>query len=102
MTVQPGTDLVPITQHPTPYVLDHSDRCDQCGARAYVHTILDGGSLYWCRHHWLKHQPILQPKALYINDETRALFEHIRDDGHWVEGKEAHLPPRKKQPWEKP
>lgn len=95
MTVQPGTNLVPITQHPTPYVLDHSDRCDQCGARAYVHTILEGGSLYWCRHHYLANRDELRARALYINDETRALFEHIRDDRWVVPGKEVSLPPKK-------
>lgn len=95
MTVQPGTDLVPITQHPTPYLLDHTDRCDKCGARAYVHTILEGGSLYWCRHHYLANHDALRGRVMYTNDETRALFEHIKDDGHWIEGKEVSLPPRK-------
>jgi hypothetical protein len=96
MTVQPGTDLVPIHQHPTPYILDHTDRCDRCGARAYAQTVIAaGGSLYWCRHHWLQYRRRLEAVSVHINDETRALFEHIKDDGHWIEGKEVSLPPKR-------
>jgi hypothetical protein len=94
MTIQP-TQLNPIKPVVDAYLLDHSHRCDTCGARAYVHTILtSAGELFWCRHHWLAAQPGILGKCLYVNDETRALFEHIKDD-HWVEGKAVSLPPRK-------
>ena len=29
------------------------DRCDRCGAQAYIRTVLPGGSeLLFCNHHW--------------------------------------------------
>jgi hypothetical protein len=92
MTVPAGTETTPDY-----YILDHSDRCDKCGARAYVHTLITtGGSLYWCAHHWREVKDTITPQTLHINDETRALHNHIKDDGHWIEGKEATLPPPKK------
>lgn len=95
MTIQP-TELIPIRPTIDAYLLDHSDRCDRCGARAYVHTIIAaGGQLYWCRHHWVQYRRQLLAKSLYINDETRALFAGVKDDGHVVPGKEVSLPPRK-------
>jgi hypothetical protein len=71
-------------------VLNHSTRCDRCGARAYVVVILRrskrlprGGELLACAHHWREWSKHIKPAALI--DETASLAEHIKDD-HWVEG----------------
>lgn len=74
-----------------PPVLNHSTRCDRCGARAYVVVILRrspklprGGELLACAHHWREWAPMLNPAA--VIDESAQLLEHITDDKHWVEG----------------
>ncbi|MCY1241700.1 hypothetical protein D9M72_546170 [compost metagenome] len=79
MTVAPVEVLAPI--------LNHSHRCDRCGGRAYVVTVLhwspklrQGGELLWCRHHWNKHREALTPMIAVLVDETHQLTEHIRDD----------------------
>jgi hypothetical protein len=66
-------------------ILDHADRCDRCGSRAYVWTILTfpssaTGELLWCRHHWLKHRDAVQTFVSVIVDESRQLFKHVEDD----------------------
>jgi len=91
MTVQPGIDLAPL--NPT-YILDYTDQCDRCGARAYVQTVIAaGGSLYWCRHHWNQYRRKLEAISVHTNDETRALFNGVKDDRWVVEGKAQTLPP---------
>jgi hypothetical protein len=88
MTIQPTETLAPAP------ILDHADRCDRCGSRAYVWTILVfpstfTGELLWCRHHWLEHRDAVAPFIAVIVDESRQLFEHVKDDRHWVEGTAA-------------
>lgn len=75
-------------------MFDCSHRCDRCNSQAYVLTVLDFDTalgkpdeLYWCRHHWIQHQPALEPLCGLIVDETERLFEHVQDDGHYIEGK---------------
>lgn len=64
--------------------LNHSHRCDRCGSRAYVMTILvwnkGDGELYWCRHHWNAHREALRPMIAALLDETYQLDKHIEDD----------------------
>lgn len=42
---------VPVTVH-KPGELTAADRCDRCGAQAYVRTLLDALDLLWCVHHF--------------------------------------------------
>lgn len=99
MTVQPGTlpDNMNVVVDDSGHQLDHSHRCDRCGSRAYVNVVLESNDLelFFCRHHWLQYGTALMPQCWYINDETRQLFEGIKDD-HWVEGQVQSLPPRQK------
>lgn len=54
--------------------LDASDRCDRCGAQAYLRVTLNsGGQLLFCAHHGRAHQDKLQQVALKIQDETARL-----------------------------
>ena len=56
--------------------LTSSDRCDRCGARAYVRVILQaGGELYFCVHHARKHEESLRKVAQFIDDETERVEE---------------------------
>lgn len=51
--------------------LTAADRCDRCGAQAYVRVTLPGGSqLLFCAHHGKEHADKLKQVALNIHDET--------------------------------
>lgn len=32
--------------------MNAADRCDRCGAQAYVMTVHSGNALFWCGHHY--------------------------------------------------
>ena len=50
------------------------DRCDRCGAQAYVRVELtSGGELLFCAHHAREHLDALQEVAAAIHDETGRL-----------------------------
>ncbi|WP_270889146.1 DUF7455 domain-containing protein [Pedococcus sp. 5OH_020] len=55
--------------------LTAADRCDRCGAQAYVRARLHaGGELLFCAHHGREHLPKLREHA-DIQDETERLHE---------------------------
>ncbi|OMH33174.1 hypothetical protein [Tersicoccus sp. Bi-70] len=53
------------------------DRCDSCGAQAYVRVVLEssGGELAFCAHHARKVEARLRPLAASWQDETDRLRE---------------------------
>ena len=54
--------------------LTSADRCDRCGAQAYLRVILtSGGELLFCGHHANEHSAKLSQVALTIQDETNKL-----------------------------
>ena len=56
--------------------LTAADRCDRCGAQAYVRTVLASGSeLLFCSHHWRQNEERLRELAITIHDETGRLDE---------------------------
>ena len=56
--------------------LTPADRCDGCGAQAYVRvTLVGGGQLLFCGHHWGRHAEAVRPKAAEVFDETPRLSE---------------------------
>jgi hypothetical protein len=56
--------------------LTATDRCDRCGAQAYVRTTLGSGSeLLFCAHHWHDNEPRLREIAFAIHDESERLSE---------------------------
>ena len=60
----------PVMEHP----LTAADRCDRCGAQAYVRvTLPSGGELLFCAHHSKAHSAKLQQVALRIDDQTSTL-----------------------------
>ena len=57
------------------YELLPTDRCDRCGAKAYVVTIHGepGGTIHrpilmWCRHHYLRYADKISEDAVLIDD----------------------------------
>lgn len=49
------------------------DRCDACGAQAYVRVRLEVGEFLFCAHHATKHSDKLRPQAIEWHDETSKL-----------------------------
>jgi hypothetical protein len=51
--------------------LNSADRCDRCGAQAYVRvTLASGFELLFCSHHSKEHADKLRQVALQIHDES--------------------------------
>jgi hypothetical protein len=56
--------------------LNALDRCDRCGAQAYVRAVLlSGGELLFCGHHGKEYAEKIRPLAAKIQDETSKLVE---------------------------
>jgi len=53
--------------------LTSADRCDRCGAQAYLRVTLQGGELLFCAHHAKAHADRLKQVALRMQDETDKL-----------------------------
>ena len=54
--------------------LTAADRCDRCGAQAYLRVVLtSGGELLFCAHHGLKFEQELKKIDAEIQDETERL-----------------------------
>ena len=61
---------------PTPAALTAGDRCDRCGAQAYLRVELQsGGELLFCAHHAREHGDKLREIAASVVDETHKLTE---------------------------
>ena len=51
------------------------DRCDRCGAQAYVRaSLISGGELLFCAHHGRENLPKLHGLTTSIQDETDRLL----------------------------
>ena len=53
--------------------LNVADRCDLCGARAYMRAVLMNGPLLFCAHHGIANLEALRAQALRIDDFTDEL-----------------------------
>jgi len=54
--------------------LSAADRCDRCGAQAYLKVeLLSGGELHFCAHHAREHENALKAVAANVIDETHRL-----------------------------
>jgi hypothetical protein len=49
------------------------DRCDQCGAQAFVIVKLLSGELMFCGHHYNKHKDKLNNEAYEVIDERDSI-----------------------------
>ncbi|MBB2913210.1 hypothetical protein FHS43_004508 [Streptosporangium becharense] len=56
--------------------LTPADRCDRCGAQAYIRATLPvGGELLFCAHHGRQHVAVLRDKGAHIQDESARLSD---------------------------
>jgi hypothetical protein len=60
----------------TSSALSAADRCDRCGAQAYLRVELQsGGELLFCAHHAREHGDKLREIAANVIDETNKLSD---------------------------
>ena len=53
-----------------------ADRCDRCGAQAYVRATLESGlDLLFCGHHWHENEERLREIGASIEDELAKLAD---------------------------
>lgn len=56
--------------------LTAADRCDRCGAQAYVRVVLNSGlELLFCAHHGREYDAKLRSMSAEITDESARLRE---------------------------
>ena len=60
------------------YELTALDRCDSCGAQAYIRVELGSGELLFCAHHGKKYQDKLEGVARSWHDESSKLLDDKR------------------------
>jgi hypothetical protein len=66
-----------VTATTTTQPLTVADRCDRCGAQAYVRVTMPSGELLFCAHHARAHAAAFADVATHVQDETdRLLAEH--------------------------
>jgi hypothetical protein len=58
--------------------LTAADRCDLCGAQAYIRVQMNSGELLFCAHHGKKYQEKLTQVATDWHDESARLFNEQR------------------------
>jgi hypothetical protein len=61
-----------------PHQLTAADRCDACGAQAYIRVVVNNSELLFCAHHGRKHQEKLAAIAESWHDESARLLEDQR------------------------
>ena len=57
--------------------LTATDRCDRCGARAYIRVVLPVGELLFCAHHGRAHEDAIKAQAVEVQDQTHALGDTV-------------------------
>lgn len=57
------------------YRLTAGDRCDSCGAQAYIAAEVNGSELLFCAHHGRKYEEKLRSIATSWHDETARLVD---------------------------
>jgi len=56
-----------------PHTFTALDRCDRCGAQAFVRAVLATGDLLFCAHHGRKYNDVLAATALAVEDGTETI-----------------------------
>ncbi len=56
-----------------PADLSTADRCDRCGAQAFVRAVLTAGELLFCAHHGREYAVRLSQVAVEVQDGTAAI-----------------------------
>ncbi|PJJ55331.1 DUF7455 domain-containing protein [Compostimonas suwonensis] len=75
---QIATENGAVDQLETPYQLTAADRCDSCGAQAYIRVEVGSSELFFCAHHGKKYQEKLSTVATGWHDESSRLLDEQR------------------------
>ncbi|USR80116.1 DUF7455 domain-containing protein [Arcanobacterium pinnipediorum] len=67
--------MTTMTEETTRSTFTAADRCDACGAQAYVRVDLESGQLMFCAHHGRKYSGKLSEIAVSIVDESPKLTQ---------------------------
>lgn len=57
-----------------PHPIDSADRCDRCGAQAYVRVTRPSGEIYLCGHHYAENKTAVLDGAWAVRDERENLL----------------------------
>ena len=65
----------PVSSPEVPYAcpLSVADRCDACGAQAFIRAVMTQGSLLFCGHHGREYADKLALVALVVEDGTSSI-----------------------------
>ncbi len=67
------------TRAQLPEPLTAADRCDRCGAQAYVRAVFpEGTDLLFCAHHGREAAPLLAARGIEVQDGSERLAEDAR------------------------
>lgn len=50
-----------------------SDRCDRCGAQAFVRASFMEGELLFCQHHYTKFYDKINSQAIWVHEQLEDL-----------------------------
>lgn len=50
-----------------------ADRCDRCGAQAFVRALLLAGDLLFCAHHGREYNEKLAEQAILVDDQSERI-----------------------------
>lgn len=50
--------------------MDHSDRCDRCGAQAFIRAVYSVSDLLFCAHHGREYRTALSASAIFLEDQS--------------------------------
>lgn len=56
-----------------PHAFTALDRCDRCGAQAFVRAVLSSGDLLFCAHHGRVYAGVLATRALVVEDASESI-----------------------------
>jgi hypothetical protein len=56
-----------------PHAFTALDRCDRCGAQAFVRAVLASGDLLFCAHHGREYGDALAATALVVEDASERI-----------------------------
>jgi|AntAceMinimDraft_5_1070358.scaffolds.fasta_scaffold262380_2 hypothetical protein len=51
-----------------------NERCDACNSQSYFMVSFDYGNLFFCKHHFDRHEDTIFELALDVVDESELLF----------------------------
>jgi hypothetical protein len=74
--IAPGSTAV--DELASAHELTASDRCDSCGAQAYIRVSIGDSELLFCPPHGKKHQDKLAANATVWHDESARLLTEAR------------------------